>query len=113
MPIAMLETGFAMHKLPIIWLFTTGFCIAQAVENCCSVAITVRNPEQQPVADASILIESGAIRYHGLSNSQGDWTLLIRTPGNYRATASAMGFGDKTVEFRVKRDETAKLLIVL
>lgn len=101
------------YRLLAIGLLATGVCDPQPVENCCAAAILIRNPENQPLPGASIRVESGAIRYDGAANGQGQWNLPIRTPGLYRVTASASGFAEKTIEFHVVRDENAKVELIL
>jgi len=86
---------------------------AQPAEQCCAVSVTVRNPENLPIPNAAIRVESGAIRYSGVSGAQGEWLLPLRTPGSYHVLISASGFADQTADFQVARDETARVDVVL
>src|SRR5688572_25597701 len=98
-----------MWRVALLGLLFAAATAAQNIEACCSVTVKVRTAEGLPIPGAVVVVESGAMKY----NAQSDAVVALRTPGQYRATASADGYASQTEQFSVARDENARIELVL
>jgi hypothetical protein len=98
-----------MSWFPLFFVLFAG----QTVEDCCSATIGVRTAEGLAIPGAVVRIESGAMRYSGSAAENGEAVFVLRTPGQYLATASAKGYAPQSRQFSVARDEKARVELVL
>ena len=83
------------------------------MEECCSVAVSVRTAEGLALAGVAVRIESGAMRYAASTAENGETVFVLSTPGQYLATASAEGYASQTRQFSIGRDEKARIELIL
>ena len=98
-----------MSWFPLFFVLFAG----QTVEDCCSVTVGVRTAEGLAIPGAAVRIESGAMRYSGSAGENGETLFVLRTPGQYLATASAEGYASQSRQFNLARDEKARIELVL
>src|SRR4051794_25326207 len=102
-----------MLRVAVVFLLYAASTYNQTIEFCCSVNVRVRTADGTPVPRAAIRIESGAIKYVSQTDENGDAVVTLRTPGTYRAIASAEGYVSETRQFNIERDERARVEISL
>ena len=102
-----------MVRVAVVFLLYAASTCNQTIEFCCSVNVRVRTADGTPVPRAAIRIESGAIKYVSQTAENGDAVVTLRTPGTYRAIASAEGYVSETRQFNIERDEKARVEISL
>ena len=102
-----------MRPLALVQLLLLPAAHAQTAELCCSVTVAVRSQEGHPIPGAAVRIESGAMRFEERAAENGDAAVGLRTPGPYRATASAQGFESQSIQFTIGRDESRRIELTL
>jgi hypothetical protein len=94
-------------------LFCSLALAAQSVESCCSITISLETPAGLPVTAAAVRVQSGAIRYEGTTDLEGQTSIALRAPGRYTVSISAASFVSASQTIEIARDEKVRLDFIL